>query len=223
MCEKGRKQVADKSSADICQDRLVKNRYRESGRIHRDKRRIYLHIKNGAKECQEFNRMARKEKLMKYHIRVRAGALIIKNEAVLLVEFKNKQGTHYNLPAGGTEPGETVMEAVRREALEETSAEVEVGPLAFAYERAPHLNEDHRNRPHSIGLMFECTLKSGEEPKMPAVPDPNQTGVRWVPLTELDSIILYPNLKEQILAYAANRRNIDFYEEHLLEKQSALY
>ncbi|NIK78829.1 ADP-ribose pyrophosphatase YjhB (NUDIX family) [Paenibacillus castaneae] len=48
--------------------------------------------------------------------RLRAGALILKDEAILLIEFKNDHddGVHYNLPAGGVEAGETLVEAVIR-------------------------------------------------------------------------------------------------------------
>jgi len=63
------------------------------------------------------------------HIRVRACALIIENDSILLVEFKDENGLHYNLPAGGVELNESVVEAVRREAMEEASVDVEVGPL----------------------------------------------------------------------------------------------
>ncbi len=70
---------------------------------------------------------------MSYHIRVRAGAVIIQDDSVLLIEFNDENGLHYNLPAGGVEPNETVIEAVRREAQEESSNDVEVGPLAFVY------------------------------------------------------------------------------------------
>jgi 8-oxo-dGTP diphosphatase len=42
-------------------------------------------------------------------IRLRACALIIKDGAILLIEYANDNGdgVHYNLPAGGVEPGET--------------------------------------------------------------------------------------------------------------------
>ena len=64
---------------------------------------------------------------MPYHIRVRASALIIRQSEVLLVEFVDENGRHYNLPGGGMEPDESVIQAVKREANEETSAHVEVG------------------------------------------------------------------------------------------------
>lgn len=155
---------------------------------------------------------------MSYHIRVRAGAVIIENNSILLIEFNDENGLHYNLPAGGVEPGEAVIEAVQREAREEASVDVEVGPLAFVYEYAPHLNSSRYGETHSLGLMFECTIKEGSVPKKPIKPDQNQTDVKWIRLSELHKIILYPNIKEQIIHYAENKRNLEVIEEHLLEQ-----
>lgn len=157
---------------------------------------------------------------MPYHIRVRACALIIENDAVLLVEFTDENGVHYNLPAGGTEPGESVVEAVKREAREEASVEVEVGPLAFAYEYAPHLEDYCYGPTHQVNLMFDCKRKPGSIPHMSDQADHNQSGVKWIPLSELHDVKLYPNIRSQILEYAKCRRNIDWIEEQHLEKYS---
>ncbi|WP_449620525.1 NUDIX domain-containing protein [Robertmurraya sp. Marseille-Q9965] len=156
---------------------------------------------------------------MKYPIRVRACALIIENDSILLIKFNDdKRGVHYNLPAGGVEPNESVLEAVHREAKEEASIDVEVGPLAFVYEYAPHLNSYSFGSTHSLQLMFDCKIKNGSVPKMPANPDPNQIGVKWIKLAELDDIMLFPNIKEQIIEYTTSKRNIEFIEEQSLEK-----
>ncbi|MEQ2525620.1 NUDIX domain-containing protein [Bacillaceae bacterium CLA-AA-H227] len=153
---------------------------------------------------------------MKYPIRVRACALIIENNSILLVEFNDERGIHYNLPAGGVEPNESVIEAVQREAKEEASIDVEVGPLAFVYEYAPHLNSYRFGSTHSLQLMFDCKIKEGSIPKMSPNPDPNQIGVKWIKLAELDDIMLFPNIKEQIVNYAKNKKNIEFIEEQTL-------
>lgn len=71
---------------------------------------------------------------MTFPISVRACALIIENDWLLLVEFEDESGVHYNLPAGGVEPNQSVVEAVKREAKEEASIDVEVGPLALVFE-----------------------------------------------------------------------------------------
>ncbi|KQL32941.1 NUDIX hydrolase [Bacillus sp. FJAT-25509] len=152
-----------------------------------------------------------------YHIRVRACALIIENDSVLLIQFTDEDGIHYNLPAGGTEPGETIIEAVKREAFEEAGVDVEVGELVFVSENAPHMTG---HKIHGLSLMFRCHIKEDSIPTMPLNPDPNQTGVKWVPINELDKIILFPNIKAQIIKYAKGKhQNNRLIEEYKLKEQ----
>ena len=153
------------------------------------------------------------------HVRIRCTGLIIENNSVLLVEYDDN-GVHYNLPGGGLEPGETIVEGVAREVLEETTAEVEVGPLALLYELAPHKQSGDYdvNEKHSLHLIFECTLKNNSRPKLPQKPDPNQTAVKWVTLEELGSILLIPNINQQIINYVKNKRNIELIEDYRLDR-----
>ncbi|WP_088069573.1 NUDIX domain-containing protein [Gottfriedia luciferensis] len=152
-----------------------------------------------------------------YHIRVRACALIVEKNSVLLIEFTDEDGVHYNLPAGGTEPGETIKEAVKREAFEEAGVDIEVGELVFVSENAPHMT----GHPiHGLSLMFRCYMKDGSYPSMPTNPDPNQSDVKWVPLDELENIVLFPNIKEQIIQYIKGKyENNTLIEEYKLKEQ----
>ncbi|MFC0236407.1 NUDIX domain-containing protein [Fictibacillus phosphorivorans] len=161
---------------------------------------------------------------MTYHIRVRVGALIIENNEILLTEFNDPyRGIFYDFPAGGAEPHESLIEAVKREAKEEANIDVEVGPLAFVYEYAPHLNENKYGQTHTLVMLFDCTLNSGSTPRLPDKPDPNQTAVKWVSLSELENLELYANIGNKIKEYASNKRNINLLEEHkLLGKTSSL-
>ncbi|WP_246021941.1 NUDIX domain-containing protein [Paenibacillus zeisoli] len=145
--------------------------------------------------------------------------MIIDNDSILLVEY-DERGVHYNLPGGGLEPGETVVEGVKREVLEETGAEIEVGPLALVYEMAPHKQSgDYNDNPeHGLHLIFECKLTSSSLPQLPPHPDPHQTTIKWIPINELDRVILIPNINEQIIDYVQNRRNIEVIEDHQLER-----
>lgn len=138
---------------------------------------------------------------MTSHIRVKACALIIEKGAVLLVEFKDEHGVHYNLPGGGVNPGETVKEAACREAFEEASIEVEVGPLAFVYEYVPHLCHHKYGDTASLQLIFDCKRKDGSMPRRPEYPDMNQTDVKWIKLKNLKNVVLYPDVKETIILY----------------------
>ncbi|MDQ0495294.1 NUDIX domain-containing protein [Paenibacillus brasilensis] len=157
-------------------------------------------------------------------IRLRACALIIENDAILLVEFKNDNddGVHYNLPAGGLGPGETLIEAAQREAKEETCVEVKVGPVAFVYEYQPTKNNYIYGDTHSVGVTFRCKLKSGSLPKLPENPDPHQIGVKWIPISELHSIQLYPEINKDIVDYFSGENYRNYVEEHEIQLSKSL-
>ncbi|MCA9912487.1 MAG: NUDIX domain-containing protein, partial [Anaerolineae bacterium] len=71
-------------------------------------------------------------------IRLNVAAVIVRHDALLLVEFDDETGLHYNLPGGGVEEGETLHQALRREVREETHAELaEIGRLLLAWEYVP--------------------------------------------------------------------------------------
>jgi 8-oxo-dGTP diphosphatase len=153
------------------------------------------------------------------HIRVRAGAIIIKDDLILLTEYNDPiRGIVYDLPAGGVEPNESISEAVKRESMEEACINVEVGPLAFVYEYVPHLNNNKYGKTHTLVMMFECVIKQGSFPKLPENPDSNQTGVKWIPLAELEKIELYANIQNQLKNYTLDKRNIDVIEEHTMHR-----
>ena len=160
---------------------------------------------------------------MSFHIRVRPTALIIRDEQILMIEYKDEDGTHYNLPGGGAEPGETIIEGVKREVFEETMADVDVGQIAFVYECAPHRQSgDYPNTSHSLNLIFECTLKEGSIPRQPDIIDGIQSDVKWISLKDLDSVILYPNIKQIIKDYVgnSNRIGIEIIEDYKLDRYS---
>lgn len=47
-------------------------------------------------------------------------------------------------------------------------------------------------------------------------PELNQTGVKWVPINQLTSIKLVPNIAQSIIEYANNTRNIELIEDHIV-------
>lgn len=134
---------------------------------------------------------------MSSHIRVRAGAIIIENNEILLTVYNDPiRGIVYDLPAGGAEPNESIIDTVKREAKEEACIDVEVGPLAFVYEYTP----------------------SPSIPKFPKNPDSNQIDVKWLPILELQNIEMYANIGPYLQEYTQNPRNIDLIEEHKLNE-----
>jgi 8-oxo-dGTP diphosphatase len=152
------------------------------------------------------------------HVRIRCTGLIIANDSILLVKYDDN-GIHYNLPGGGLEPGETVIEGVVREVMEETTAEVEVGQLALIYEFAPHKQSGDYgiNERHGLHLIFECRLINKSIPKLPKKPDKYQTAVEWIPVNELEKVLLIPNINKQIKEYVKNKKNIELIEDFRLD------
>lgn len=153
------------------------------------------------------------------HVRIRCTGLIIKDDSILLVEYQDN-GTHYNLPGGGLEPGETIIDGVIREVYEETNAEVAVGKLALTYELAPHKQSGDysENESHGLHLIFECTLINHSIPRLPHNPDLHQVAVKWIPINEIESILLIPNISKQIKEYVKNKESITLIEDHQLER-----
>lgn len=83
--------------------------------------------------------------------RIGVFALIFDDEGRILLG-RRRDVDWWNLPGGGMEAGETVDEALRREAREETGLEVEVGQLVGVYSK-PQKQE--------VVLTFRCRVVGG--------------------------------------------------------------
>jgi 8-oxo-dGTP diphosphatase len=81
----------------------------------------------------------------------------------------------------------------------------------------PHLNNNKYGKTHTLVMMFECVIQKGSFPKLPDNPDPNQTGVKWIPLAGLEKIELYANIQNQLMNYTLDKRNINLIEEHTIQ------
>ena len=150
---------------------------------------------------------------MQHAIRVSATAAIVRDGALLLVEFDEPgPGLHYNLPGGGHEAGESLRETARREVREETCAETDVGRLLLVAEYVPERSDGRRGPEHKLILVFEGTLLPGSEPRLPDRPDEFQIGVRWVPLAALDHVRLLPEFGRELVAALGTAGAPDLYD-----------
>jgi 8-oxo-dGTP diphosphatase len=84
--------------------------------------------------------------------------LIEVGDGLVLIRRKNEpfQGA-WALPGGFVDLGETVEAACAREMREETSLEVEVGPLLGVYS-----DPGRDPRGHTVSAVFICTPRGGE-------------------------------------------------------------
>ena len=90
-------------------------------------------------------------------LRIRVCGICIINKKILLLKHFFGKKSHYSWlpPGGGVEYGESVIEALKREFLEETGLIVLVGKLMF-------VNEFISNPYHAVELIFSVTKKGGK-------------------------------------------------------------
>jgi 8-oxo-dGTP diphosphatase len=116
---------------------------------------------------------------------VGVGAVIIENDRVLLVKRGHAPLLgEWSIPGGGLELGETVREAVAREAREETGLRVEPGELLGVYDRVLRDAEGHTQY-HYVLIDFLCRRVAGEAQ---AAGDANEA--RWFTPEEVAKLSL---------------------------------
>lgn len=120
--------------------------------------------------------------------------LIRRGQAPLLGEW--------SLPGGVLECGETLRDAVVREAREETGLLVEVGEMLGVYERVIH-DDEGRVRYHYVLLDFLCRMIGGE---LKAGSD--AADVRWFTRDELPPLNLASDTRNVVLKGLESTRKL---------------
>ena len=93
------------------------------------------------------------------------GGLAFRDSAVLLVQRAKDPGRGmWSIPGGAVKTGETLVQALQREMMEEVGLEVEVGPLVEVIDRIVP-DDDGRILYHYIIMDYLCYPASGEEPR----------------------------------------------------------
>jgi ADP-ribose pyrophosphatase YjhB (NUDIX family) len=93
---------------------------------------------------------------------VSVGALVIDDGRALLIRRgKEPLKGEWSVPGGAVEIGETLAAAVRRELLEETGLEAEVGEVIGVFDRI-YPDANGRTEYHYVLVDFLCRLTGGE-------------------------------------------------------------
>ncbi|UVI32737.1 NUDIX domain-containing protein [Paenibacillus spongiae] len=128
-------------------------------------------------------------------IRTAARAVIIRDDKLLVLRRSGIQGEFFVLPGGGQEHGESIRETLVREVFEEVSLRVEPEELLFINEfiGSKHSAFPEQERDvHQLDFTFLCKVEGNEEAKIGQTPDVHQTGIAWIPLSEIMSYDLHP-------------------------------
>ncbi len=120
--------------------------------------------------------------------RISAYAFVIENDSLLLI--KNSDEKLYDIPGGGIEIGESILEGLAREGIEEAGATLEIGHLVTTVQNFFY----HRNegRFYQSLLLFYRATRTGELGK---ATDPRTTMAKFVPFSELDNYPLFSPVK----------------------------
>jgi 8-oxo-dGTP diphosphatase len=118
---------------------------------------------------------------------VGVGGVVIRDERTLLIRRGSAplEG-EWSIPGGMLELGETILEGVRRELLEETAIEVRVLDLIEVFERVTR-DEAGKLKYHFVILDYLCEAMGGE-----AQAGSDVTDVAWARESELRKYSLTP-------------------------------
>jgi len=141
------------------------------------------------------------------HPRVGVKAIVIHNGRLVTVKKHDDRGPPYGFPGGGQEAGETLVQAVRREFIEETGQDIHVGRLLFVRE---YIGKNHEHAAtdvavHVVDHLFLCALHDPLAPLHALTPDDDQAGVEWLPVAYLADYRFFPRaLMSQLIEIACN-------------------
>lgn len=98
-----------------------------------------------------------------------------------LVVRERKHGQFWYLPAGRVEPGERLVEAARRETLEESGIPVVIEGV---------LRVEHAPSPDGARVRVFFLARPADDTPPKSIPDEESLGAAWVALEDLDKIPL---------------------------------
>lgn len=123
----------------------------------------------------------------------RAARVLIVDDAdrVLLLRWEPRDtGPAWLVPGGGIEPGETVVEAARRELAEEIGLTgVEVGPTVLTRQWTTPPGHRHRSQRESWRLVRVTNYRPPPVEQLPEAVVEGITETRWVTMDELEATI----------------------------------
>lgn len=122
--------------------------------------------------------------------------VVVRLENRFLLVHECKHGQHWYVPAGRVEPGETIVEAARRETLEEAGIPIVIEGI-LRIEHRPFADGTARVR-----VMFVARPHDDTPPK--SIPDEESLEVRWFSLAELYKLSLREEGVRDMLQYVAN-------------------
>jgi len=128
------------------------------------------------------------------HPVVGVGAVVVRDGKALVIKRAHEpRKGEWSLPGGLLELGESLQDAVRREIKEETSLDIDVGPIIETFDRV-HRDDHGKIRYHFVIVDFLCWANGGD-----AVPGSDADAAAWVTAAEIDDYGINAHAKAVIL------------------------
>ena len=129
---------------------------------------------------------------------VSVGAIVLDGDLVLLVKRAHEPlKGQWSLPGGVVELGETLEAALVREVREETSLEIEVGPVVEVLDRL-HADATGRFEFHYVIIDYLCYPRSAA-----LAHGSDADAVEWVPIAQLSERGVTAKVNEVVQKAAA--------------------
>ena len=133
--------------------------------------------------------------------RIRVAGILIEDNKILLIQHHKNDKKYWLIPGGGNDWGETTKQALIREYKEETNMDIEVDEFLFFSET---ISPDKKR--HVLNLFYkihrnnknDSIIKLGEEAVL--------TDLKFVTKEELETMTIYPNIKENLLKLMNNEK-----------------
>ena len=118
--------------------------------------------------------------------RIAAGAIVVRDDTILLVRYRDPRGgTYLVAPGGGVLDHESVADAAVRETLEETGVCVAPGPVLL-------IEDILATRCKMCKVWLSCDVVAGDVSPTEGAHLENILEARWFRRDELDAEIVYP-------------------------------
>ena len=136
---------------------------------------------------------------VKKSVRVRVSGILLDQDKILLIAHKKNNDVYWLLPGGGVDYGESLLEALEREFIEELNILINVGELVLVSDSI-----DPSGNRHIVNICFLCSHKKGE---FLLGDDERLHDYRFFDKGELGGVKIFPPINNDLLMIMNGEKN----------------